>query len=295
MRPFSYLRPKSVSEALTLLQKHGNQARLIAGGTDLVVKMKRGIVSPSFLIDITSIPELREIAFNERDGLTIGAATCLAEIEANSLIQATFSIIASAAGVIGSLQTRNVGTIGGNICNASPAGDMLPALIATRARVEIVNHGGAHWVDLERFFLGPGESVLGDSEVVTRIRIPKPPAIANGVYLKEARTRGMDLATVGVAVVIHFSDGGLCEDISIVLGAVAPTPLRVHSAEIVLKGKKIDVDLIKRASHICAEACQPITDVRSSATYRKRLVGVLVQRALERVIEGRNTSGVKMT
>jgi carbon-monoxide dehydrogenase medium subunit len=284
MKPFSYLRPRSLSGALAFLQKYGNEAILVAGGTDLIVRMKRGMASPHFLIDITSISNLRNIEFNERDGLTIGAAACLAEIESNFLIQAKFPLIADAARVIGSWQTRNLGTIGGNICNASPAGDMIPALIALRGRVEIVNQEGARWADLEGFFLGPGESILRDSEIVTRIHIPADSSVMHGTYLKEARTRGMDLATVGVAVAINFRDGGTCEDVSIVLGAVAPTPIRVPSAEDMLKGEKIAPDLIGKASQVCAEACQPITDVRSSAPYRRRLVKVLVQRALEKVM-----------
>jgi carbon-monoxide dehydrogenase medium subunit len=284
MESFCYLRPKSLEETLILLQKYGNQAKIIAGGTDLIIKMKKEYLSPNYLIDITLIPELQGIVFNEDEGLTIGATTCLTEIESTHIIRSKFPIIAKAARVIGSIQIRNLGTVGGNICNASPAADLVPPLIAMGGKVKILSSEGAYWKDLENLFAGPGETVLQPSEILTHIRIPTPRLSMSSIYLKEGRTKGMNLAIVGVAVVIFVKEDNFCKDVSIVLGSVAPTPIRVKGAEDILKGKKITSDLIKKASQTSAEACQPISDIRGSAGYRKKLVEVLVQRALEGIL-----------
>jgi carbon-monoxide dehydrogenase medium subunit len=289
MNPFSYSRPRTVQEILKLLQKNGSQAKIIAGGTDLIVKMKKGILSPPFLIDITSIPELKKIEFNETDGLTIGAATFLSDIENSPLIRRKVPMVSDAAGLIGSTQIRNLGTIGGNICNASPAADLLPSLIALRGKVRISGQDKTYWENLENFFVGPGESRLRPTEMVTHIQIPAASFSMRGAYLKEGRIQGMDLAVVGVAIAIRFKENDLCEDASLVLGAVAPTPVKVHRAEELLKGKRLSEGVIKEASEMAAQSCRPITDVRSSADYRKKIVAVLVRRALEKTLsEARN-------
>ncbi len=285
MKSFSYLRPKSVEEALMFLQRHGGQARIIAGGTDLIVKMKRRILGPQFLIDIASVRELRKIEFNKsKEELSIGAAACLSEIVNHPLVCSKFTMIAEAAGMIASVQIRNLATIGGNICNASPAADLLPPLIAMKGKVNVVTPKGAYQKDLEHFFKGPGETILEMSEIVTHVQVPMPSSLMEGIYLREGRVKGMDLAIAGVAVAICMN-GKKCEDISIVLGSVAPTPMRVRSAEDMLKGKEMNADFIEEASKICRRSCRPVSDIRGSAGYRRKIVQVLTQRALEKLLE----------
>jgi len=291
MEPLAYFAPKSLTQALSLLQKHEGQGKIVAGGTDLIVRMKKGLMSPRVLIDITGIRELRRIERDELGGVIVGATTCLSDIAENPMIRATCPMIADGVSVIGSVQVRNLGTIGGNICNASPAADSLPSLIALGGEIKIVSQEGTRWHDVEHFFVGPGQTVLKASEIVSEIRIPPLSPGTRSMYLKEGRVVGVDLAVVSVALALRMKNGGLCEHISIVLGAVAPTPIRVPTAESILRGREVSTDLIEKASHICAEASQPITDVRSSAEYRRRLVRVLVKRGLEKLCHKESDQG----
>jgi carbon-monoxide dehydrogenase medium subunit len=197
------------------------------------------------------------------------------------VVRERFGILAYAAHSVGSVQIRNKGTVGGNICNASPSADMAPALIGLGARLKIVGIDNERVINVEDFFKGPGESVLGDGEVVTEVRVPNMDAYTGAVYLKHSLRKAMDLAIVGVAAVIRLSpDKRKYEDARIVLGAVAPVPMRARRAEGILVGKKVDDNLVERAAQEAFSECSPISDLRGSAEYRREMVKVFTRRAI---------------
>jgi len=281
---FEHLEARTVGEACSLLSKYKGEAVFIAGGTDLVVSMKRREIHPKYLINIKTIPELDYIHYNG-EGLRIGALATIHDIESSPIIREGFPVLAAAAHQIGSPHIRNVGTIGGNLCNASPAADTAPALIGLGARAKIMGPDGERIIALEEFFVGPGESVLQDSEMLTEIQIPNPPPNTRGVYLKLPARTSIDIAVVGVAVIITLDSKDInIVDARIVLGAVAPTPVRARKAEDIMKGKAIDQRLIEEVSQAAAEEAKPISDVRGSDGYRKEIVKVLTSRALKEVI-----------
>jgi len=277
---FDYLAPKTMDEALSLLSQHKGKAKVIAGGTDLVPKMKRREIKASeYIIDLKCIPNLNYIRYDESSGLTLGALTTIHAVEASPIIQEKFSVLFQAAESIGSTQVRNRGTIAGNICNAVPSADTAPALLTTQAKLKLVSQKGERTVNIEDFFTGPNETVLSDGEILQEIQVPNLPPNSKGRYLKLAPRRSMDLAIVGVAVVVVPEDG-ICKDIRIALGAVAPTPIRVKKAEDTLKGQGFNDEVIERAAQIAAEESHPIDDHRASAEYRRDMVKVLTRRAI---------------
>ena len=277
---FNYLAPKTMDEALSLLSQHKGKAKVIAGGTDLVPKMKRREIKASeYIIDLKCIPNLNYIRYDESSGLTLGALTTIHAVEASPIIQEKFSVLFQAAESIGSTQVRNRGTIAGNICNAVPSADTAPALLTTQAKLKLISQKGERTVNIEDFFTGPNETVLSDGEILQEIQVPNLPPNSKGRYLKLAPRRSMDLAIVGVAVVVVPEDG-ICKDIRIALGAVAPTPIRVKKAEDTLKGQGFNDEVIERAAQIAAEESHPIDDHRASAEYRRDMVKVLTRRAI---------------
>jgi CO/xanthine dehydrogenase FAD-binding subunit len=281
---FRHFETKSVKEACSLLSKHKGRAKLIAGGTDLLVSMKKREVAPKYLIDIKGIRDLNYIRY-QRGVLMIGAVTPLNEIESSSIIQERFPILASACHQIGTPQVRNLGTIGGNLCNASPSADTAPALIGLGAKVKIMGLKGEKIIPLEKFFVGSGQSVLQDSEMLTEIQVPKPIGRNRGVYVKLPARTAIDIAAVGVAVIVTLgSEDNKIADIKIILGAVAPTPMRARRAEKIMKGKAIEEQLIEKVAQVAAEEARPISDIRGSAEYRKEMVRVLTQRAIRQVV-----------
>jgi len=285
---FEYLRPTSLQEALSLLAQYKGKARLLAGGTDLVPKLKRReIEAPSYLIDIKSIAGLDYIRHDEVEGLKIGALATIHAIETSPIIKERFPVLAQAAYSMASVQVRNRATVAGNICNAVPSADTAPALLTLQARVKLASQKGERWVDIEDFFTGPKETVLTDEEMLLEIEVPNLPLSHKGIYLKLSPRRSMDLAVVGVAVVAVPENGvfkDVFKDVRIALGAVAPTPIRARRAEEVLRGQSLNEELIKKAAQIAEEEARPIDDHRASAWYRKKMVNVLVKRALQQII-----------
>lgn len=278
---FDYLTPKTVREACSLLFKHKGKASLIAGGTDLVVSMKRRETTPQYVINLKAIPGLDDIHYAGREGLRIGALASMHDIENSPIIQGRFPILSSAAGQMGSPSVRNMETIGGNLGRAAPSADSAPPLIALGAKVKIASPKGERTIGIEEFFLGPGETVLQSDEILTEIQIPNPPPHTRGVYLKMPAGRKIGIAMVGVAVVVTLdSKYASIVDAKIVLGAVAPTPIRATKAEDMLKGKAIEKQLIEKAAQAAAGEAKPISDIRASASYRKEMVKVLTAQAL---------------
>jgi carbon-monoxide dehydrogenase medium subunit len=283
---FEYLAPETSAEACSLLGQYKGKTKILAGGTDLLPKMKQNFIeSPQYLVDIKKIEGLNSIEYNDRDGLRLGALVTISDLVASSIISHRFGILGEAARTMASRQIRNRATIGGNLCNASPAADTAPALISLGGQASIAGLNGERIVALEEFFSGPGRSVLQGDEILTGIRVPIPLPRTGGAYLKLS-PREKDLATVAVAALITLDSAGtVCEDTRVVLGAVAPTVIRAVDAEKALRGKAITEDVIQESAQIASEESRPISDIRGSAEYRKEMVAVLARRAIKRALE----------
>jgi CO/xanthine dehydrogenase FAD-binding subunit len=284
MKAFDYLRPASVEEACAALAAGNGEAKVLAGGTDLLAQMKRGKLQPKVLVSLRDVPGLSFVQPESDGSLALGAATPLAAVENSPEVRERFPALAAAASWIGSVQVRTRATVGGNLCNAAPSADMAPILIAYGALATITNGRAERMLALEDFFTAPGQTVLKPGELLKAVTVPPAPAGSFGKYLKAFRS-AMDLATVGVAALVVFAPGAAPEatvvrDARLVLGAVAPTPMRAREAERMLTGQRLDEELIARASRKAAEEARPITDVRAPAEYRTTLVEVLSRRAL---------------
>lgn len=281
---FDHLESKTVEEACSLLSKYKGKAKVIAGGTDLLPAMRNREVTPAYIINVRSIPNLDYIHYTDAEGLKIGALATLYDIESSPIIREKFPMVADAASKIGTPQVRNMGTIGGNLCNAAPSADTAPPLIGLEAKAKINGPNGERVIALEEFFIGPGENALQADEILTEIQIPNPPPHTRGVYLKLPARTMVDLAVVGVAVVVTLDDKERSiVDAKIVLGAVAPTPVRARQAEDIIKSKAISRELIEKAAEAAAGEAKPISDLRGSASYRKEMVNTLTKRAIRQV------------
>ena len=277
---FEYHAPASLPEALELLSQWGEKAKVFAGGTDLLVSMKKREIMPEHLINLKGISELKGVS-DEKEGLKIGPLVSLGEIERSKTVKEKYSILWEAVSVMASPQVRTLGTIGGNLSSAVPSADTAPPLIALGASVSLKGIHGERRVRVEDFFKGPGESVLQPDEILTQILIPKPPDGSGGTYLKMMRRNALDLALVGVAVFLRLDlDKEVCKEARIVLGAVAPTPIRALKAEEILIGKEINEALAKEAGRMASEEARPISDVRASMEYRSTIISILTKRAL---------------
>ncbi len=287
MRPFDYFEPATLPEAVSLLERFDGRASILAGGTDLLVEIKERIRLPDHVINIKKVPGLDYLSYDPVDGLKIGSLATLHEVETSPVVIEKYAGLYQAARELGSIQVRNRATVAGNICRASPSADTLPPLIADNATIHTFGPDGERSIPMEKFFTGPGKTVLLDGEILTRINVPSPPPNTGKVYLKLGRRAAMELATVGVAVTLTL-DGNECRSVRIVLGAVAPTPMRATDAEDILIGKAISENAIEEASQAAKDQCRPISDVRGSADYRREMVRVLTGRALRMSIEAAN-------
>jgi CO/xanthine dehydrogenase FAD-binding subunit len=285
MKKFDYVKPKTLAEAGAFMTEHHGEARLYAGGTDLLILMKDGLITPQYIVDIKEIPGLRDISFDETAGLTIGAATTLNSVANSPIIKEKFGLLAEAAETVGSYQVRNRATIGGNICNASPAADTVPALLVMGTMAWVFGGGEEKAVPLDAFFTGPGETVLGPGNILASIQVPLPPADSAYRYLKLGRVRAADLALVGVAV-LGFPQAGNPSGYGfrIALGAVAPTSIRAPEAETVL-AESVDDEAVEQAALAAMRTAEPISDVRASAEYRSAMTRALTERGIKEVLE----------
>ncbi len=275
-----YFEPKTISEALTLLDKFGDEAKVIAGGTDIMVDMKYRD-EPGCLVNIKRIPGLAEIQENGA-GLSIGPLVTIREIEMNSIVRERLPLLWEAAHQFASLQIRNTATIGGNICRASPSGETLAPLLVLEAKAKLVFSGGEKTEGFDTFFQGPGKSSLGSTGLLAGIEVPYPAQGSRSAYLKHAVRGPMDIAMVGVAVLVTpDATNSQLQDARIGLGAVAPTPIRATRTEALLRGKSLNAALVKEAAQMAASESSPISDQRSSAEYRSWIVEALTRRGLE--------------
>jgi carbon-monoxide dehydrogenase medium subunit len=249
-----------------------------------MVQMKDGRIRFPVLLDIKKVPEMNRLEWKEGDALHIGAAVPLNEIVAFEAVTRNYNLLAQGCSIIGSIQLRNRATAGGNICNAAPSADSAPALICLGARAVIASPGNTRTVPVEQFFKGPGKTVLQDNELLVEIEIPFTP-LSSGSYLRHIPRNEMDIAVAGVASFLVFDKSKTCMEARITLGAVAPTPLRAPQAEALLTGKIIDKNSIEKAAEAASNSASPISDVRSSADYRREIIKVLTRRTLKKALD----------
>ena len=289
MRDFEYFEPMSIAETLSLLSRYGEQGRVIAGGTNLIPQMQRKEISPQYVVSIGRIPDLDRISYDATQGLKIGTLATIRAIEKSPQLRERHRILCDAAHQLGSPVVRNMATIGGNLCNASPAADMAPALIGLSSTVRIIGPAGEREMLLEDFFVSPGRTALGTDELLLEVRIPPLPPNTVGAYLKFSRrgameTEGVGIATegaiVGVVAVITVQNT-TCTDAKLVLGAVGPKPMRALKAEQMLRGKQIDDTLIEEVARAASEEARP----RRRPEFKRQMVRVFTGRAIRVALE----------
>jgi len=308
MKKFDYLRPKTLDEAFSLLSQYGKKAILIAGGTDVIVMTKQKKISPEVLISLQGIAGLDRIDYNGT--LRIGPLVTHRAIEKLELIRTEFPALADAVDALGSVQIRNVATIGGNICTAAPSADTATPLLVLGTQVRIRSLRQERTVPIEEFFKGPGETVLNEGEIVTELVIPKPLPNTGSAYWKHQRRQALDLPILGVSVLLSLDkdrvscsdllctaspistvlhqmeeDELVCKEVRIALGVAGPTPFRAMKAETLLRGKKISDELLDRVALAVTEEAKPRDSIRGEAWYRRDLIGVLVKRMAMKCIE----------
>jgi carbon-monoxide dehydrogenase medium subunit len=308
MKKFDYLKPRTLEEAISLLNQYGKKAALIAGGTDVIVMTKQKAMAPEVLISLRGIPGLDQIHSN--GSLRLGPLVTHRALEKSELIRKDFSCLADAVDCLGSIQIRNVATIGGNICTAAPSADTACPLLVLDAQIKLRGTTSERTVPIDQFFTGPGQTVLSEGEVLTEIEIPNLLPNTGSAYWKHQRRLALDLPILGVAVLISLDkstitcsdflctaspisavlhrleeDELVCKEIRIALGVAAPTPMRPKGAESLLRRKKITDELIEEASEAASKEAQPRDSIRGEAWYRRDMIKVLVKRMIMKSIE----------
>jgi len=282
VKKFDYYQPETLKEGYRLMEKSKGGARYIAGGTDLIAKIKKGVIQPDALISLKRIKELSGISQN-RD-LVLGSMTLLRDIERDPRIAQKYPALVQAVKALATPQIRNVATIGGNLCNSAPSADCAPPLLVMEAGLTLEGPGGAREVPIEDFFKGPGQACIEVPEILTAISIPPSSEATIMAFLKLGRV-STDIAIVNAAVCLTM-EKNVCKKCRLSVGAVAPVPLRLRSAEKMIEGTEISPELLNRVGKIVEEEVNPITDVRSTEEYRRTMSGVLVKRAIEEAIKG---------
>jgi carbon-monoxide dehydrogenase medium subunit len=273
---FEFVEPHTIEEAVKWMATYRGRAKFMAGGTDLIVRMKMGRARPEVIISLSKIPALRYLIIEP--GLRIGVLTTFRQIERNGFIQKRYTALHEAAKAVTSIQIKSMGTLGGNLCHGSPAADSAPPLIAFGAGVKMIEGDKERTIPLETFFTGPGQTLLTQEELMVEIQVPEPKANTGSAFLKLGRVSA-DLAKVSAAVVIE-REQDFCRDCKIVMGSVAEIPFRTKEAEKILLGSKFKENLVEKASLQVSEEIKPISDLRSTAWYRKEVSKILVRDAI---------------
>ena len=284
MRRFELAVPGSVEECLQILAKRGPDTKVVAGGTDLLPQLKNGVLKPGWVVDLSAVAELRTISDAPDGRLRIGASVTARELELDARVRSRFPALAESAAMVGSVQVRNLATLGGNLCNAAPSADMAPPLLALDAEAVIAGPSGQRRVPMASFFLGVRRTVLAPGELLLEIVVPAQGAHSGGNYLRHTPRRELDIAVVGVASQVTLA-GGKCTAARIALAAVAPVPLRATDAEQALVGQPLTPQQIERAADLASGAARPIDDHRGSIEFRNHLVRVLTRRTLTTALE----------
>ena len=284
MSDLRYEAPETVEAAVRLLADADGAARALAGGTDLLVQLHTGAVRPALIVDLKRIPALTRVEADE-SGFRIGAAVPGAVLGKNDAVKAAWPGVVEALELIGSTQIQGRASLGGNLCNGSPAADAVPALIAAGATCEVAGPGGNRSVPVEEVVTGPGRLSLGKGEIVVSFVLPKPPPRAGDAYLRFIPRTEMDIAVVGAGVALALDEAGVCTHARLGLGAVAPTPLLVEAGAKALIGGAVDVAALARLAAAASAACDPIDDKRGTVEYRIKVAGVLARRAAHAALE----------
>ena len=286
MKDFAYAAPANVTEATKLLAGTAGKAKLLAGGTDIIVQLREGLRDADLVIDVKKIPELMELRYSASSGLRLGAAVPCYLIYENAEISTAYPALADAARIVGGWQIQSRASVGGNLCNSSPAADTIPALIAHGAVAVIAGAGGERKVSVDRFCTGPGRNVLEAGELLVRLELPAPSPRSSSAYERFIPRNEMDIAVAGAASWVTLSaDGKTIERAMIGVGAVAPTPKLAQEASQWLEGKPATEASFAQAGELVKKVASPITDMRGTIEYRIHLVGVLVKRTLMRAVE----------
>jgi carbon-monoxide dehydrogenase medium subunit len=286
VKVIDYVAPRAVQEAISLLAEKGDRARVLAGGTDIIVQVREGRRDLDLLVDVKNIPEANELVYDSRQGLRIGSAVACYRIYEHAEIARAYPGLIDAVALIGGIQIQSRATLGGNLCNASPAADTIPALIVHEAVCLIAGPEGSREVPVERFCTGPGRTVLVRGELLVSLRLPPPKRHWGASYLRFIPRNEMDIAVVGAGASVTLDESrSRCTGARIAVAAVAPTPLFVPEAGAALADGALSDMLIDKAAALAQAASRPISDMRGDADYRRHLVGVLTRRALRNAIE----------
>jgi CO/xanthine dehydrogenase FAD-binding subunit len=281
---FDYARPRSVREAVDLLAEKGDRARVLAGGTDLIVQMRVGRRQPELVVDIKDIPELNELTYDPEAGLTLGAAVPCYKIYGNAAVRHAYPGLIDAASLIGGTQIQGRASLGGNLCNAAPSADSVPAMIALKGTANIAGPRGTRQVAIEDFCTAPGRTVLQPNELLVSLHFPAPEPNSGAHYMRFIPRNEMDIAVAGAGVSVVLSNGTV-KEARVALASVAPTPLFVRQAGQALVGKAPNERNIQAAAELARDAARPINDMRGTIEFRKHLCEVLTRRALNIAIE----------
>jgi carbon-monoxide dehydrogenase medium subunit len=284
VKEIDYAAPQTVAEAVALLNDKGDRARMLAGGTDLIVQLREHRRDLDLVVDAKHIPEANELRC-DKEGLILGAAVPCYRIYEDAAVARAYPGLIDAVSLVGGIQIQSRASVGGNLCNASPAADTIPVLIAHRAVCVIAGPGGRREVPVEQFCTGPGRTVLGRGELLVQLRLPAPPRGFGAAYLRFIPRNEMDIAVAGAGVAVTLDNRGRCTAARIALAAVAATPLLVPEAGEGLRDGALSDGLIEKAALLAQQAARPISDMRGDADYRRHLVKVLVKRALRTAID----------
>lgn len=279
-----YEAPETIEAAVSMLAEEAGLAHVLAGGTDLIVQMRSGLIEPDLVVDLKRIPGMREIV-EENGGYRIGAAVCGAELNEHKGVKALWPGVVEATDLIGSTQIQGRATIVGNLCNASPAADAIPALVAAGATVRVAGPNGERDVPVHEIPTGPGKTSLEQGEFVTSVLLPARPARAADAYLRFIPRTEMDIAVVGAGIYLAVSEDGTCSDARLALGAVAPTVLIAKQAADALVGTKVDAAALDNLAAAASDAARPIDDKRGTKEFRIKVAGVLAKRAAAIALE----------
>jgi len=281
MKRFDYHQPDSLSEAFDLMEKLGKGAKYVAGGTDVIVRIKQRAIQSDALISLRGIEILK--GFEVNGEVSIGSMTLFRDIERSGELRKACPALVEAVAVLANPQVRNVATPGGNISNAAPSADCAPPLLVMEAVLTVEGPGGKREIPIEDFFVGPGQTVMAPTEILTRVRFSAAEKGTGTAFLKVGRT-SQDIAIANAAALVEM-EGKKCRKCRIAAGAVAPVPLRLEKVEALLEDSEVDAEILDEAARVTAKEVQPITDVRSTEEYRRHISGVLVKKAIQRAVE----------
>jgi CO/xanthine dehydrogenase FAD-binding subunit len=281
MKRFDYHQPDSLGKAFDLMEKLGKGAKYVAGGTDVIVRIKQRAIQSDALISLRGIEILK--GFEVNGEVSIGSMTLFRDIERSGELRKACPALVEAVAVLANPQVRNVATPGGNISNAAPSADCAPPLLVMEAVLTVEGPGGKREIPIEDFFVGPGQTVMAPTEILTRVRFSAAEKGTGTAFLKVGRT-SQDIAIANAAALVEM-EGKKCRKCRIAAGAVAPVPLRLEKVEALLEDSEVDAELLDEAARVTAKEVQPITDVRSTEEYRRHISGVLVKKAIQRAVE----------